>query len=571
MPEFPPKPKKGARHKYLPFLSRVLVLRDRSKNETGATVAIALIVALAVIAGTAIVAQRSFDGFLGSVFQGRAKDARLTAEAGTAFIISEWNRPANRRLYTGLPMGSWSTAKNRCTAPSPDFNIDSAANPTAAAISFANGNEVTLPGGGTDISRRFVLISAAFTPGSAAGRGTKFTVTGNPVASSPPDAYPAISETSSRGFVELVVEGRIYRAGSQTPVAASRITREFVVEPKCCNRSFGGAIINTPDLGNDFRSCPGKSDLPIGDLPIVTGIGGGKGLIGGGTAALLITDETGRKLDSITCIRPPVSTDTTCDARTNDLTTKDGDIDYVIKPISLPNPPSIADARSSFCGDISPCTILNGTGLNISSATTIDSDDPDNANCHRGSYPPDSKEAYHCIVSAIDLDGRNDVLTIDTTDRPVYLYLQQSDADIALKGNGNNVGSIVHQNSGSPASLPLTDRLQIRGIPVPSNSACTSSQDFDLGGNSSSGIFIWAPCAKTTMTGTTNFGGILWTNDLRITGTSTLTLSIPSSPGTCVPGSSAVPCRALEDIGKLDQDSKPIDWAARSMNFTRFF
>jgi hypothetical protein len=53
---------------------------------------------------------------------------------------------------------------------------------------------------------------------------------------------------------------------------------------------FGGVIINNPDLGNDFRACPGQSNLSIGDLPVVTDIEGGGGLIGDGNGALLIAD-----------------------------------------------------------------------------------------------------------------------------------------------------------------------------------------------------------------------------------------------------------------------------------------
>lgn len=571
MPKFRPKPQKKAKYQYSLGLSPKLCFGQLVRSEEGSTVVIALVVAFAVIAGTAIVAQRSFDGLLGSVFQGRAKDARLTAEAGSAFIISEWNRPANRRLYTGLPMGSWSTAKNRCTAPSPDFDIASASNPTAAATSFANGNEVTLPGGESDFSRRFVLVSAKFTPGTAAGRGTPFSVTGNPLAST--GTSPAISETNARGFLELVVEGRVYGAGSQSPVATSRITREFIVEPKCCTRSFGGVIINTPDLGNDFRACPGQSELPIGDLPIVTGIGGGGGLTASsGNSSLEITDATLLKLNSLTCTRPVGSTAGTCDFRTNDLQTQLGLIDYEIKPITLPNPPSIAAARTTFCaqpGAPSPCTFLDGPGLTIASARTIAGNEANNSNCHRGSYPPGSNEAYHCIVSSINLSGSGKILNVDTTSRPVYFYLQQNSQGIDVSGNG----VINHFNNGSNAPLSLTNRFQIRGITKPIGSACTSSQDFDLRGNASTAMFIWAPCANTSMNGTTDFGGIIWTNNLNFSGggNGRISLAIPSNPGTCVPGSTAVPCSVLEDTGNLKPSSKPIDWAARSINFTRFF
>ena len=84
MPRFLLPPPKKSKHKYAISLFYNLCFSHRANSEEGATVAIALVVALAVIAGTAIVAQRSFDGLLGSVFQGRAKDARLIAEAGTA-------------------------------------------------------------------------------------------------------------------------------------------------------------------------------------------------------------------------------------------------------------------------------------------------------------------------------------------------------------------------------------------------------------------------------------------------------------------------------------------------------
>ena len=336
----PGKREKSQRKNLISPLLIKLARGGNSPSSEGATVVIALVVAFAVIAGTAIVAQRSFDGLLGSVFQGRAKDARLTAEAGTAFIVSEWNRPANRRLYTGLPMGSWSSAKNRCTAaPSPTYDVANASNPTAEATSFANGNEVSLPNDSTNTRRTFKLIRATFTPGSAAGRGTPLIVTGNPVSATAPG--PAISEANPRGFLELVVEGRIYKSGIANTVATSIVTREFIVEPKCCGRSFGGVIQNAPDLGNDFRACAGNSDLPIGDLAILTGIGGGDGLNKtADNSSSRIIDSAGTKLEAITCTRPD-GTNGICSDRTatSDVTTSLGLVDYVIKPITIPSPP----------------------------------------------------------------------------------------------------------------------------------------------------------------------------------------------------------------------------------------
>lgn len=84
-------------------------------------------------------------------------------------------------------------------------------------------------------------------------------------------------------------------------------------------------------------------------------------------------------------------------------------------------------------------------------------------------------------------------------------------------------------------------------------------------------MFIWAPCAETEFGGASTFSGIVWTNDLDFDGGVNITLAIPSNPGTCLPGSTVIPCQVLEDIGQLPKGSAPIDWEARSINFTRFF
>jgi hypothetical protein len=537
-------------------------------SESGATVAVTLVVVLAVIAGTAVVAQRSFDGLIGSRFQGRAKDARLTAEAGTAYIISEWNRPANRRLYTGLPMANWGTAKNRCTADPPNFDIGDALNPTPAATIFSNGAEVSLPGNDDGTTRKFKLISATFTPGSSLMRGSSFKVSD----SSPEGtgASPAISESSPRGYLQLEVEGKIYRTGDPNPLATSTVTREFIIEPKCCNRSFGSINQNLPELGNDFRICAGQSNLPIGDLAVITGLGGGGGLTKNSDSnALRIIDANNNKLNSTTCTRPEGSTEGTCDFRENALRTRNGDIEYEIKPLTIPSPPSILEKRGSLCGTAPNCldqslAIQTGDMIN-----TRDSSSINGRHCQLGRIPGELVDAYHCIVSSISLTGNGNTLTVDTANYPVYLYLQENANNVTVGGQA----SIIHSFNGSPASLAQSNRLQIRGITKPSNSACSSTQTFDLFGNASTAMFIWAPCANTNMRGSTEFGGIIWTNNLDFSGggTGSIKLAIPSNPGVCTPGSQEVPCRVLEDAGESIQRSAPIDWAARSINFTRFF
>jgi hypothetical protein len=464
-------------------------------------------------------------------------------------------------------MNQWSTTKNQCTAGSPDFNIANAVSPTAAATSFANAAEVELPGGNDGTRRTFRLLRAKFTSGTQAARNSPFTITTSPASSS--GNSPAISASNSRGFLELEVEGRIYEANNQVAIATSRIVREFIIEPKCCDRSFGGIIPNIPGLGNDSRTCAGNTNFPIGDLAIVTGIGGGGGLTGNSdSGALRVVDADGQKLESITCTRPEESESGTCDFREDALRTQNGDINYEIKPITIPSPPLL----SSFPG-------APTSGLTISLPRTIplatDIIDPGDGTtssrpCIEASLPPGSALAYHCKIDEINLQGNNQALTVNTTsDKPVYLYLQGNNENLAVGGQA----SIIHNHNGSIASISQANKLQIRGITKPADSACTSNQTFDLFGNASTAMFIWAPCATTNMRGTTDFGGIIWTNNLNFSGggNGQIQLAIPSNPGVCVPGSSTVPCNVLEDTGNRLDESAPIDWAARSINFTRFF
>jgi hypothetical protein len=532
-------------------------------SESGATVAVTLVVVLAVIAGTAVVAQRSFDGFIGSRFQGRAKDARLTAEAGTAFIISEWNRPANRALYTGVPMNQWATTKNQCTAPSPAFDINAADSPTSDATSFANGAEVELPSGNDGTRRTFRLLRATF---ASNNRNNTFSITASPASTS--GSSPVISQANARGFLELEIEGRIYQAGSQDPVATSRVIREFIVEPKCCDRSFGGIVPNDPDsrtnrLGNDSRTCPGLTSPLLGDLAIVTGLGGGGLTPQSGSGALSLLVGTGNdQLEQVICTPPAGAT--SCQGFQGSTIQTSGALPtaYTTKRIEIPDPPRF------------PAPILPQTPLVIGNNNTPMTITPPIDGVGTGSHDSNCKfqnEAYHCLVQSITLNGNNRTVRVDTNQYPVYLYMQDGSTNtIDIGGQGQ----IIHAKGAQTAPPSASDDFQIRGIPRTAGNdgtlTCPSSQSFSLTGNSTTAFFLWAPCSSTTLTGTSDWGGILWANNLNLNGNTTLRTAIPSNTGTCVTNPTAPPCSVLDDANGINVVN-PIEWAARSINFTRFF
>jgi hypothetical protein len=527
---------------------------------------VVIITVLAIIIATAALTTRSLDGLLGSRFQGDAKDARLVAESGTAYIISEWNKPANRGLYKGVGMVDWTTKNaslaNPCTGPAPYTSGAQALDSTA--VQFAAGKEISIDG---DTSRRFVLRRVKF---QSSDRSTTFTTS---PSSNSGTTNPLLASKDLRGFVELEVEGRIYRGSNPTPVASSIIRREFQVEPKCCKLSFGGVLPNDTDpsndavnaLGNDNRACA-SGTINVGDITIITGLSKlpGAGLDSDGTAAMWIRNLSGKSIDRILCV--PATGTTTCGGGNTKgtLTTKDGALPYVVSPVTLPPPPSPP-------ATLTPVAITKSTTIN---AKTIASDSTLSKACTAtptNDSPGGLVPAYHCNISSIKLSGTN-TLTIDTTDAPIYLYLQANNSNISVDGSA----SIRHTNKATQAGADLANRFQIRGInTILTNPATDTKQTFNIGGTGlTGGVTLWAPYADTQYKGTSALSGLIWTNDLFLNGTTNITVPITNNTGNCssVSGASELPCVILKDSNTLTNSGSPvIDWTARAITFTRMF
>jgi hypothetical protein len=538
----------------LPQCSSAQARRLVAKGESGMAMGVAFIVVLAIIIATAALTTRAFDGLLGSRFQGDAKDARLVAESGTSFIISEWNKPRNRGLYQGVAMANWTVGEpslvNACTGDPPDFKDNTQA-PEATALAFANGQEVSVDG---DTTRKFRLNRVTI----SSPDGQKVFQT-SPSITSVKDGPPLGNAVF--GLVRLEVEGRIYRGASATPVATSVVTREFEVVRKCCNKSFGLGLVNETELGIDSRKCeiPASNDFSIADLAIITGLSGltGSGLTNDGTKALNVTLKDGTILPSITCIPPPDKLTCSGGNTKGFLATKDGDIPYVTAPISFPPPPSLP---SGIVGVLD----IKGS-LTISSNSKANTEDVNKA-CDLREDNGDGTLAYHCNLAGIKLSGGS-TLAVDTTDYPVYLYLQANESNISVGGGG----LINHVNTAAGATA---DRLQIRGINSPFTPAASTTQDFSFAGNSISGDYtIWAPYATTKFTGTSDAAGLVWTNNATITGTTAITVPITKGDITkkCSEVPTSLPCLILDDSKTTKGGSPTFDWVARAIRFTRMF
>jgi hypothetical protein len=159
----------------------------------------------------------------------------------------------------------------------------------------------------------------------------------------------------------------------------------------------------------------------------------------------------------------------------------DGEI-YLLDPIlpPVPTPPT-----NTICTISGPaCKIDLGGPLSVS--TTSQLPRPADIAAHNPLTP------YHYVMTDIPLG--NNVLTINTTSSPVYLYVS---GDIALSGNGG----ILH--TGSP------ERFVIFGNPADPTNA-TTDQNFTLsGGSSTTKVFIYAPDANFGINGGSNDPDVL--------------------------------------------------------------
>lgn len=193
--------------------------------------------AAALMLAAAMLVTMGNSGLFGAFSQARTKDARQAAEQGVDVIINTLNASRNRKLLVAnVPMGSWGDSSNTALLTNPCAS----SGPTAAATNLGQSTEVALAG---DTKKTFVLkrltlrnpdrVASYSSSGSPGNPATSGSTTGT-YSVSAIDIFPSQPKP---GYVELVVEGRIYDANNNLKSTA-QVTREFAVIPKCCNIGF---------------------------------------------------------------------------------------------------------------------------------------------------------------------------------------------------------------------------------------------------------------------------------------------------------------------------------------------
>lgn len=257
--------------------SRLLVRlpATRHRDREGGTIltAAGIVAALVLTLTGAAMVQLSAANLRGAFASSDIGQARGAAAEGVGLMISNWNQPRNRRLLvSGQDPASWSTAD--LVSPCSPLLA-----PDQAAIDLADGawrDVVTgaVAGANTD-GRQYRLVGITYTAGTLSrtaspGEGS----TGDPIPAGgwsslinlrdpdndPDTISPARGDNS--GSLVLTVDGRVVRDGRE--VANSRLSQEFEVLPKCCNRSLGSG--GAESLGSDRRDPypPGCPSAPSG-------------------------------------------------------------------------------------------------------------------------------------------------------------------------------------------------------------------------------------------------------------------------------------------------------------------
>jgi hypothetical protein len=463
-------------------------LSSSAAQEQGYSLAVVLIAMFSVVVAGVAMANRTQTGRLASSAITSNREAREVAAAGVTHVISEWNRPDNRGMYTGLqPMSAW-------TKNNPDLkNPCNGLTPTDSATSDLAGKDVVI-----DANRRFRITGVTFSDKS----GKEFSA--RPGISTPFAKPPFTPEQ-----VDFVVEGT-YQVGGNTNTARVMKRLGLFFDPNASCKGGGGG--NGGGGAGDGLFTYGAVNPD--NVPTVAKVP--RTYTKGPNNTIVVED-----VERIVClpIAPPTpGINPEC---IKSITSQSTTIAVVPRQNlsqaqkDALNPPTIQSIAAK-AGKSVP------TAIKLTGNLTVDGT---GSNCFT------FNGAAHCNVSSIDMSG-NKILTIDTSNQPVYLY---TSGNITTGGKA----SIRHVNCGTSFKGTCSTqvnaskfskfdqfqeavfRFQVRGNPVTNPLV---PQTFKFAGTPSANLLFWAPTATLDLRGTADFSAGLFVNRLETNGNTSITL-----------------------------------------------
>jgi hypothetical protein len=238
---------------------RTLKLLGPRRNEEGFSLALAVLVLLGGLFTTLAITSRTIGSRQVRDSDDKSFSARNAAEIGMTRIISELNRPRNRRLLVNAPqlgatgrtvseIESDDSLRNACNADGEAADINSFGSFNSGTVL---NNEVTVPN--TNGRLRYTLI--AINNGNPANNFFEQDAAGNANDAFSLDVGSNVSpfEEGESGEITLDVRGRVVDNGAET--SRYNLRKTFAVIPKCCGGSFGGSNLDgTPRWGNDTNT-----------------------------------------------------------------------------------------------------------------------------------------------------------------------------------------------------------------------------------------------------------------------------------------------------------------------------
>ena len=284
------------RHKLLLLL---LNTRPRSSRSRGFTMVAGMLVILALLVGTLGLVAIVTGGNLAAFFSGEARDSDQIAEAGADLIINTFNQPENRKLLVAgsIPPNGWSTSNQNLQSPCLSSmgvrpGTGGTGLPSSKAINISDGQIRNLGNpDALDGDRRFRLVAVRYSTGTSGSSDRKSVSKtydiGNKVLLKEIGALNGssfdqlvnldrdsnFSAGTNTGSIAVTVEGRLYKAGTETLISTSTITKEYEVVPKCCGGSFGSNGSGGTAPSNSLGAAPRYCSIDYG---LIIGINGGR-------------------------------------------------------------------------------------------------------------------------------------------------------------------------------------------------------------------------------------------------------------------------------------------------------
>ena len=508
--------------------------------------------------------------------------------------------------------------------------------PTSTAKALGDSSVRTLPSDSTKkFWLKSISYKSAVTSGSRDSIVYSRTARDQPYTSSSTGTYSASNINLSgvnRGYIELVVVGESQETGK--PASVSVIKREFEVIPKCCQRSFGYTYQNpsspVASHGQDLRSCPA---FGLGSMALVTGAAGNGIFSNNGKSFDLWEGAIGTPQDQAITLNPADAKNltngqtTSLVGSTQELPPQASEPSGIQNSACIQTSVTIPDdglnaggagacststtsasqtvyqlAGNASGGSTKSCPspqiiggsvpsgaiLVDDTKTNLSSQTpngskcylvTTRSVTTTNPYCIEANNPTTGDNEYYCKIRFVSTNG---TVTVKTSDKPVNLLFYDA-TNTALSGGqtatggsvdftGGTGSGFVHLTGSPAATAGLADASRFK---VYNN---ISGSSFELSGATGAlAGFFDLRYSNVSLNGggsngNINLSGILWTNNLSLSGD--LTFVNPAS-GDCsvTPFAAGSTCDIMSKIYPTLFDTNPsndpirpgYDWIPRSI------